>query len=324
MWPIIGHEWAVELLARSIENQRLSHAYLFVGPAQVGKRTLAKAFTQAILCGAEETPCAECRACHLVDTERHPDVYVIGPDRGSIKIDMIRNMQHSVALSPVEGRHRICLISQFDRATPSAANALLKTLEEPPSTVILLLTADRVESLLPTIVSRCQVIGLRLLSLAQIVAALQSRGLDADRAQLLGHLAQGRIGWALAAAQDERVLEQRSQVLESIVTTAHGPYTERFAWAESLSRKPDRVSDALETLASWWRDVLLLTSSSTTPITNIDQEIVLREWAIRYDIETARRVLRAIRDTAWRLERNANLRLALEVLMLDLPGSVPN
>jgi DNA polymerase-3 subunit delta' len=324
VWPIYGHRWAVELLARSVETQRLSHAYLFVGPAQIGKRTLAKMFTQAILCDAERTPCGACRACRLVGADRHPDVHVVDPEKGSIKIEAIRNMQHAVALSPVEGRYRVCVISQFDRATPSAANALLKTLEEPPSTVILLLTANRAESLLPTIVSRCQVFGLRPLPLAQIVAALQSRGLDEDQARVLGHLAQGRIGWALAAAQDERVLEQRDQVLESIVAAAHGSYTERFAWVEALSKRPDQVPDTLDTLTSWWRDVLLLTSSSTTPITNVDQEAVLVEWAVRHDVDTAQRALRAIRDTAWRLERNANLRLALEVLMLDLPSSAWN
>jgi DNA polymerase-3 subunit delta' len=322
VWSIIGHEWAVELLARGIETHKLSHAYLLVGPAQVGKRALAKAFTQAILCAADESPCGACRSCRLVATDRHPDVYVVNPEKGSIKIEVVRNMQRSVALSPIEGRYRVCIISQFDRATPSAANALLKTLEEPPSTVILILTANGVESLLPTIVSRCQVLALRLLPVSQIVAALQARDVDKDRARLLGHLAQGRIGWALAAAQDERVLEQRSQVLEDIATVAHGSYTERFAWVEGLYRKPDKVSAVLETLTSWWRDVLLLTSCSGTPITNVDQETVLQEWAVRYDVGTAKRVLRSIRDTVWRLERNANLRLALEVLVLDLPGGV--
>jgi DNA polymerase-3 subunit delta' len=250
-------------------------------------------------------------------------VHVIAPENGRIKIEAIRTMQHAVALSPVEGPYRICVIRDFDRATPSAANALLKTLEEPPPTVILILTANGVEALLPTIVSRCQVVPLRLLSTGQIVDALQAQGLG-DKARLVGHLAQGRVGWAIAAAQDERVLEQRNQILASVLAEAHGSYTERFAWAQKLSRRPDRVPVVLEALASWWRDLLLCISSSGVPIANVDQEARLQEWADRYDIETAKRVLRAIRDTAWRLERNANLRLALEVLALDLPASVKN
>lgn len=319
MWPIIGHEWAVELLARSIETHRLRHAYLFVGPSQVGKRTLAMTFAQAILCTNADAPCGTCRSCMLVRRERHPDVYTIAPESNRIKISTIREMLHSVALSPIEGRYRVCTISRFDRATTSAANALLKTLEEPPSTLVLLLTANAVEALPSTIASRCQVVSLRPPPTEQIVAALKDRGIEPDQARLLGHLAQGRVGWAVAATQDKRVLEQRARLLEGILGVAQGSLVERFRWAERLSRKPELVSPTLDAMLSWWRDVLLLASESTTPIANVDQEPEIRDWAARYPVDAAQRVLQAVRDTAWRIERNANLRLALEVLALDLP-----
>ncbi len=321
MWPIAGHEWAVELLARSIQAQKLSHAYLFAGPQQIGKRTLAKSFAQAMLCTEANAPCGTCRSCQLVHRERHPDVYTIAPENDRIKIDAIREMQHSVALSPVEGQRRVCIISRFDRATTSAANALLKTLEEPPPTVVLLLTADRLESLLPTIVSRCQVVMLRPLPRDRILSVLLDQGIEPEQARLLSHLACGRVGWALNAARDERVLEQREQTLQSIAAIAQGSYVERFAWAERLSRKPDLVPSVLETMTSWWRDVLLLAATSATPIANVDQRGELQDWAARYPLETATQALRTICDTAWKLERNANLRLALEVLALDLPGN---
>ena len=93
MWSIVGHEWAVELLARSIETKRLSHAYLIVGPAQVGKQTLARTFTQAILCAAGDAPCGTCRSCQLVEADRHPDVHVVAPEKGSIKIERVRSWE---------------------------------------------------------------------------------------------------------------------------------------------------------------------------------------------------------------------------------------
>jgi DNA polymerase-3 subunit delta' len=205
-------------------------------------------------------------------------------------------------------------------ATPSAANSLLKTLEEPPSRVILILTANRGESLLSTLVSRCQVLSLRLVPAEQIVATLRARGEDGDRAQLLGRLAQGRVGWALQASRDERMLSRRDQVLEKLQSLEKGAYQVRFAWAEQLSRDPERVPHVLDVLASWWRDVLVLASGSDIQITNVDCRSQLGQWAAHYDVATSQRVLHSIRDTAWRLERNANRRLALEVLMLDLPG----
>jgi DNA polymerase-3 subunit delta' len=321
MWPVIGHEWAIDLLEHSIRNNRLGHAYLFVGPRQVGKYTLAKAMAQAILCTDEDAPCGMCRACRLVEADRHPDVHLIAPDGSSIKIEAMREVQHAISLSAVEGRYRVVIVDEFDRATTSAANALLKTLEEPPNGVILLLVATRPESLLPTIISRCQVLSLRLVPVERVTRALRARGVEAGRARLLGRLSQGRIGWALSAAEDEHVLDERSKTLEAVRSLTHASYTERFSWAQSLSKKPEGVAGVLDIMASWWRDVLLIASGSAVPIANVDHEDELQEWAIRHDIGAASAALQAIRDTVWRLDHNANLRLSLEVLALDLPDS---
>jgi DNA polymerase-3 subunit delta' len=311
----------VDLLAHSIAARKPSHAYLFVGPAQIGKQTLARALAQAILCTGEDAPCSQCRACRLVERGRHPDVHTVEPEGDRIKIGAIRSLQHALALSPVEGPYRICLIDQFDRATTPAANALLKTLEEPPETVILILTASGTESLLPTIVSRCQVIALRTLPTTRVSAALRDRGMEAPRARLLARLSRGRIGWAIAAAQDERFLETRASVLGEIAALSQGTYTERFAWAEQLSKHPERVPAVLDTMTSWWRDVLLLAAGSEAPLANVDRQEELETWAGRFGLSDARRALHALRETAWRLERNANMRLALEVLALELPNN---
>jgi DNA polymerase-3 subunit delta' len=201
---------------------------------------------------------------------------------------------------------------------------LLKTLEEPPSKVILVLTADRSESLLPTIISRCQVLNMRLLPTEQIVAALRTRGIDRERAWLLGHLAQGRIGWALASSHDGRGLVRRDGILKELSNLGTGTCTLRFAWAERLSQDPDQARDVLRVLGSWWRDVLLLASGSGVQITNVDHRAQLDEWAARHDVATAQRTLNSIRKAAWCLEHNVNRRLALEVLMLDMPGGTRN
>jgi DNA polymerase-3 subunit delta' len=326
MWPIIGHDWAVELLERCIRAGTTSHAYLIVGPAQVGKTTLARAFAQALLCRSDRTgrqrgvPCGSCRACQLVQADRHPDVSLVVPEGDRIKIEAIREMQQMLSLSPVEGDYRVCIIRQVDLATPSAANSLLKTLEEPPPRVILILTAVGIESLLPTVVSRCQVLSLRSVAENRIVAALRECGVVEKQARLLGSLAQGRVGWAIQASQDGRVLARREQILEKLLSLEDASYRARFSWADQLSNKPEQVPEVLGVMSSWWHDVLVLASGSEVPIVNRDRQPVVQEWAERYGVQAARRALRGIRQTRQRLDANANRRLALEVLMMDLPS----
>jgi DNA polymerase-3 subunit delta' len=320
MWPVIGHDWAVELLELCIRAGTTSHAYLIVGPAQVGKTTLARSFAQALLCQGEDRPCSACRACKLIQADRHPDVSLVSPEGARIKIEAIRELQQALSLSPVEGDYRLCIIRQMDVATPSAANCLLKTLEEPPQRAILILTASGVEMLLPTIVSRCQVLSLRIVEMERIVAALRERGVGRERARLLASLAQGRIGWAIEASQDEGMLARREEVLEKVLGLEDASYQARFAWADQLSRNVDQVPHALNVLSSWWHDVLVLASGSGVQVANLDRRPALQEWAARYGVDVAQRVLRSIRDTRWRLEHNANRRLTLEVLMLDLPA----
>jgi DNA polymerase-3 subunit delta' len=321
VWPIIGHKWAVDLLDRSIHVDKVRHAYLFVGPSQIGKTTLAKAFAQALLCQGESVPCGACRACRLVQRDRHPDVHLILPEKDRIKIEEIRDLQRVVSLSPVEGSHRVCVISRFDLATPSAANCLLKTLEEPPERVVLVLTADRLESLLPTIVSRCQILGLRPVRTGDVVSALLARGVEPSHARLLAHLAQGRVGWAIEAERSEGVLKQREQLLAELRDLDGGGSVHRFTWAERLSKEPDHIRYVLDILSGWWRDVLILASGSDAGVINIDQEAELGEWANRYGVAAAQQMLRNVQETAWQLEHNVNRRLALEVLALEMPRS---
>ena len=214
-WPVIGHEWATELLAQAIRGGRPSHAYLFTGLSQVGKTTLARAFAQALLCETGQgAPCGgsvdPCRTCQRVAQGRYPDVQFIAAEKNAIQIDQVRALQADAAVAPLEGRRKIFIIQEIERATLPAANALLKSLEEPPPQVILLLTATRRDQVLPTILSRCQLVGLRPLPLEQVQTALQERWhVDEERAALLARLSGGRLGWAVTAHTDPELWQAR-------------------------------------------------------------------------------------------------------------------
>ncbi len=329
---IIGHEWAIQLLNGAIKNDRVGHAYLITGAEQIGKTVLARTFAQGLNCEAslEDRPCGHCRSCLLIASDRHPDVRLVQPessDRGklSIKIDQVRALQGELNLAPFEGRYRVAILKRFDTANINAANAFLKTLEEPPANAVLILTALDMNDLLPTIVSRCQSIGLRTLQPELIEENLMTLyAASPEDALLLSHLSGGRIGWAIAASQDQNLLKERHEHLALLREAISGSRVRRFALAETLARKPEQLPLILRTWLGWWHDLSLLAYrnheyAEALPINNIDFKQQLEELAGSWSKE---RILAAFKQTElalWQLERNANTRLTLESLLLIYP-----
>lgn len=248
---------------------------------------------------------------------------IVQAEGASIKIDQIRELQREAALSPVEGRRRVYVIRQIELATTEAANCLLKTLEEPPARVILILTTSDRDVLLPTIVSRCQILTLYPLPIEQVQAVLVERGLDDEGARLLARLSTGRLGWAINAARDPTPLRQRQQRLDEMAALSEQGKVERLAYAASLSHNPDEARQALDLWLSWWRDLLLLTSGSGLGVTNLDRQAELADAAHRYSLDQAYNTVLALRRAVWQLGHNANVRLVLENLMLHWPGTQP-
>ncbi|MBN1679726.1 MAG: DNA polymerase III subunit delta' [Anaerolineae bacterium] len=321
-WPVIGHEWAISHLERAIRHDRMRHAYLITGPDQIGKTTLARTFASALNCTGDSPPCGECRACKLIAKNSHPDVTIVeGENSGTLKIEQVRTLQQTLALRPYEVHYRVAILRQFHNANPAAANALLKTLEEPPSRVVLILTARSSDTLLPTIVSRCQPIHLRPLPIETVREALEWHwNADQVQAKTLAQLSGGRIGWAIRAIENPGELEQRDEALDVLEKLLLGKRLDRFAIAEKLATDKPALITLLEVWMSYWRDVTLVANGSRAPITNYDRLAGIQDLAKLAGAERAEHALHATGNTLGSLGRNVNTRLALEVLMLDYPA----
>jgi DNA polymerase-3 subunit delta' len=324
-WQIIGHNWAVAFLRRALATGRVAHAYLFVGQPQIGKTRLALALAQALNCTRPDPPCGECASCLKIEHGTHPDVRVIEGEGagGSIKIDQVRALQRETVLSPYEGRSRVWILRSMDRATIEAANSLLKTLEEPPPHVVLVLTAVYAELLPPTVVSRCQRLDLRPAALSDVETRLRELGISLPQAQLLARLSGGRVGWALQAAQDTKLLRQRHADLEQWIQLLSADRVERLDFAWKASRDPLASRELLERWTTWWRDLLLLCGHNERYLLNLDGSDDLTRLAARSTLKEVWAVLRALQAAAAQLEANVNARLAWEGLMLQLPHWQP-
>ncbi len=318
-WNMIGHEWAVSLLAGRLAHGRVSHATLITGPGGVGKKTLATRLAQALLCPQPTPPCGVCRTCDLIQRAQHPDFHILTPQGSRIKIEEVRDLQNLLAMRPFEGQVRIALLPDFHTATEPAMDALLKTLEEPPSATRLILTAAAAETLLPTIRSRCQEIALRPVPTHQIADALIDRlKMVPHEAALLARLAGGRPGWALSMAQRPDALTARAAAIEDLWMVLHSNRVGRFAYAETAAHSTDPRT-LLDVWQSWWRDVMLLAEDSRVPPVHADRLEQLQEVAHKVDPQAARRALTAVRTTLRLLDRSINARLAIEVMLLDMP-----
>jgi DNA polymerase-3 subunit delta' len=328
-WRLLGHEWAVDMLRRHAARGEVRHAYLFCGPPGLGRRTLALRFAQALNCEkpiAAGQPCYSCRSCRQIEAMGHPDLGVIQamdddlPKEGGIlKVDQIREIQRTLNLKPYQSPYRVALFLRFQEANDNASNALLKTLEEAPPHAVLALTADHPEQLLPTIVSRCEVLRLRPLPIEAVSADLIERGVDEERARLLAHLSGGRPGYARRLAEDATLLEKRDERLDALQTLLPASRVEKFSYAEKLSKDKDAMRQTILVWLSYWRDVLLRVAGAETPLVNMDRNMEIEFLAGRMDLSAARRVVGWHESALEKIDRNVNSRLLAEALLLDLP-----
>ena len=323
-WNVLGHDWAVDMLHQQVVRGEIRHAYLFCGPPGLGRRTLALRLAQALNCPtpiAAGVPCRECRECKQIDAMRYADMNVIQAESegGTLKVDQVREVQHSLSLKPFQGKYRIAIFLRFQESNDNAANALLKTLEEAPSYAVLILTADNPEQLLPTIVSRCEILRLHPLPIAAIEADLVERGVEAERARLLAHISGGRPGYARRLVEDASLLETREERLNDLQKLLPAPRVEKFSYAEKLSRDKDSMRRVILIWLSYWRDVMLRAARAETPLVNIDRNMEIEFLAGRLDLSTSRRVVNDLESALEKMERNVNARLLAEVLLLDWP-----
>jgi len=325
-WGLIGHQEAVRALEAQLRAGRLPHALLLVGPPQVGKGTIALRLAQALNCQAppEARPCIRCEQCRRIDAALHPDVQVVTvePGRKEIRISQVRELERSLHLKPYEGRTRVAIIDPAEAMNLEAQNAFLKTLEEPPPQVVLVLVAVREMRLLPTVRSRCQRLALRPVPVPLLAAALEERGLPPQEAKALARLADGRPGLALSLAADPSLARRWQEEARRAAALPSLGLRERLDLAQELAAQADRSPPAiwaLQVWRRWWRDVLLAQAGAEELLSHphMREEVVGLARALRP--QEVASFLEAIARTLRYLEDNVNPRLALEALLLEAP-----
>ncbi len=347
---IIGQSRPKDILNRALSTGRIPHAYLFAGPAGVGKEAMAIEVAKAIFCSGGEKPCDSCSGCHRVGRFGHPDFFFIFPmpktapveeerevldslvrdpymrlqpwAAPTIGIERIRELRRVSSLKPLEGR-RVVIIAEADKMTTEAANALLKILEEPPAEMQMILTTARDNALLPTIISRCQRVDLRLLANAEIAAALIARkGIPEEQAQLVARIALGNYRRA-AELLEENLQERRNLVVEALRICVKDDVT-RIEWAEKVLDGLDKreLREFFGLMLIWFRDALVLQVNKEAfargQLVNVDQKEVLAKFVGAFSEISFDAIFADLEKSIEMLDRNVHPGLILVVLLARL------
>jgi len=312
---ILGQTQAINWLRTAIQQERLATAYLFTGIDGIGKSTVALNLAKVLNCLSlqEGDACEKCLNCKKINARTHPDILFVQPEGQSIKIEQIRKVQHNLSLKPASAKKRVVIINNAELMTTEAANAFLKTLEEPPLNTILILIAQHKSQLLPTIVSRCQVVPFRPLPLKIIQEVLEKKKKQpSQKAFFLAHLAEGSLGKAFAFLEREVDLDLIMSWIGkevSIKTLLNS--------VQILTENLEKNEDFLDFFQVIWRDILLFKKGCNDFLINKNFTQEYTNLAHDYTEKKVQEKLKTIEEARKLLKQNVQKRLILEYLLLD-------
>lgn len=319
---IYGHEKKIEIIRKTLAQKRIAHAYLFSGIQAIGKRTLAGEFIKAINCEKSDSlhdACGECVSCRKIDHKSHPDVFSVEAEGQFIRIDSIREMQKRITCKPLEAKMRGFIIDDADKMNDQSANALLKMLEEPSPSNLLILVTSRPYYLLPTIISRCQHMRFNPLNTETVAKFLvDETGMDNQRALLLASLSGGSIGNAVQLNKED-IVAYRTELLKLLSSTRREDPFSLINFASFLGQGKKEIKQGLNILNTFFRDVLIFKEvRQNEMLINQDNASSIAAFASRLSGEQILQNIAQVERAGEILEQNVNKSLTLETMAFKL------
>ncbi|KAB3537820.1 DNA polymerase III subunit delta' [Alkaliphilus pronyensis] len=316
---IVGQERILSYLSEALLKNETPHAYLFEGADGLGKKAVAQQLAMGLICTSKIKPCLKCNSCLKVVSGNHSEVKLIESE-GSIKIETIRYLQKEIQLKPYEGKKKVFIINQAEKMTQQAQNALLKTLEEPPSYATIILIVNISSSLLPTIVSRCQVIKFRPIEIQKIQDYLiHNKGLSYEESKVIALFSKGIIGNALKILEDESFQEKRQLLVDITKELLRGKTLLALENGSLLTSQKNNIQEFLDLLASWYRDIMIYKETKEYHfIMNYDKIEEINHQASQVNLNKLKDIIYIIEDTKTKLKSNVNFQLNMEVMLLKM------
>lgn len=317
---ILGNEKIRHQLRESIAKQSISHAYILAGDKGIGKSKIAREFAMELIC-EKHTGCGECPACRQFLADAYPDFFYMDAEgKESIGIDRIReNIVNDVSIRPYHGKVKIYIIDEADKMTVGAQNALLKTIEEPPEYVVILLLVRNISLLLETIRSRCIKLLLSAVSNDRIKKWLVEKGTSEDLATVVASYSNGAPGIAKAMAESEDFADMYNQNVEFLKKISEASINDILLFIEELKKRTGGFKDFINFLRLWYRDICIL--KLTKKIDNlvfIREESIILRLSREYTLKKINSIIDLIDETETRLNYNVSGDTVMELLFIGL------
>ncbi|MCT4685709.1 DNA polymerase III subunit [Vallitalea sp.] len=319
---IVGHNEIIDHLQSAIKTNKISHAYIIDGEKGIGKKLIANTFAKTLQCQKKEiVPCNECISCRTFDSLNNPDViYVEQTKKTGIGVDDIREqINQDINIKPYQHPYKIYIVDNADTMTEQAQNALLKTIEEPPSYVVILLLSNNINKFLITIISRCVVLKLKPIMPDKVMNyVIEKLGISDYRSELITSFAQGLIGKAKELAASTEFFDMRESMIKIVDRIINGDEYELLEVSQKFEDYKDNIQDFLDLLMTWFRDLLIVKKiNDDMYIINRDKYRTLLKQAQVLSYNRISIMIENINKAKNLLKQNANFRLVIEMMILQ-------
>ena len=315
---IIGHNKAIESLKLSIINKTVSHSYLFQGEDGLGKKMVAYVFAKTLLCKEQkEEPCNRCVSCVKFHSHNHPDFFSIEPDKGLIKKGQIEEMIKSVSILPFESKRKVFIIDDSHKMNQEGKNALLKTLEEPPSYITIILISSSPNNLLPTILSRCQSVKfypVKPIEIEDYLIRLYNKSVE--EASFVSNFTKGSVGKSIELSTSDKFFQMRDQLIKILDSLIKGDKTKAFSSIPFFNENRDNIEEIIDIILYWFRDLLIYKEIGESHlIINKDKLEYLSSQSF-VDFNSINDIIEKVEETKDNIRRNVNYQLSIETMLL--------
>lgn len=317
---IVGHEQLIEHMKHAIQMKKVSHAYLIQGDYDSGKKMIATVFAKTLQCEKKgNEPCNQCTSCMQVDSGNHPDIIYVSHEKpASIGIDDVRSqINGSIQVKPYSSEYKVYIVDEAEKMTTEAQNAILKTIEEPPTYAIIILLVTNIGKILPTILSRCVLLQIKPVQDEKIKKHLLSLGVEEEKADFSTSFAMGNVGKAIKVATSEEFQSIKNDCIHLLKSVKNMEVYELITKSKELVQYKLQVYDYLDFILMWYRDILMVKATRNANNLIYQEEYrALKENATRSSYEGIQTIIEEIERAKVRIHANVNFELAMELLWL--------